>query len=137
MITVWPAIESLFLFSLTHICELFSGYTFEMEILIDLQVLRSPESENNIFSVWSVCMCACVCVCVCVCVSVCACVCAYVCYQHNSKTNCSKNIKFTILHLYHIQMLHEIFYKDRTKTPYTGTQNNSNNYDLRKEFSFI
>ena len=40
------------------------GQIFEMEILIDLQVLRSLESEKHIFSVWSVCMCVCVCLCV-------------------------------------------------------------------------
>ena len=49
--------------------------------------------------------------------SVCVCVylCVKVCYQHNSKTNYSRNIKFGILHLYHIQMLLESFQKDRTK----------------------
>ena len=41
------------------------GQTFEIEILMDLHVLRSPESENHIFSGWSMCTC--------------------VCYQHNSK----------------------------------------------------
>ena len=66
---------------------------------MDLHVLRSPESENHIFSVWSVCMC----------VSVCTCA----CYQQNSKTNYSRNIKFGILHLYYTQMLLETFHKDR------------------------
>ena len=28
------------------------GQTFEMEILMDLHVLRSPESENHIFNCW-------------------------------------------------------------------------------------
>ena len=32
--------------------ELFWGQIFEMEILMDLHVLRSPESENHIFSGW-------------------------------------------------------------------------------------
>ena len=50
---------------------LFLSQIFEVEILMDLHVVRSPESENHIFSVWSVCMCVCLCVCVCVCVSVC------------------------------------------------------------------
>ena len=88
------------------------GWNFEMQTLMDIHVLRSPESENHIFSVWSVCMC--VCLYVCMSVSLC------VCYQHNSKTKCSRNIKFGILHLYHIQMLLETFYKDRTKTLCTG-----------------
>ena len=33
---------------------------------MDLHVLRSPESENHIFSKWSVCMFVYVCVCICV-----------------------------------------------------------------------
>ena len=36
---------------------LYLGQIFEMEILMDLHVLRSPESENHIFSKWSVCLC--------------------------------------------------------------------------------
>ena len=39
---------------------------------MDLHVLNSPESENHIFSVWSLCVCLCD------------------CYQHNSKTNYSR-----------------------------------------------
>ena len=57
---------------------LFLSQIFEVEILMDLHVLRSPESENHIFSKWSVYMCLCVCLCV--------------CYQHNSKTSNSRNI---------------------------------------------
>ena len=110
--------ECFFIFFLLSKVEkvMFWGQIFEMEILMDLHVLRSPESEKHIFSVWSVCMCVCLCVCVCVCLSVCLCV----CYQHNSKTNYSRNIKFGILHLYHVQILLETFYKDRTKTLCTG-----------------
>ena len=37
---------------------------------MNLHVLRSPESENYIFSVWSVCMCVRMCVCMSVCASV-------------------------------------------------------------------
>ena len=47
----------------------------QMEILMDLQVVRSPEFENPIFSVW--------CVCMCVCMSLCVCLRAF--YKHNSK----------------------------------------------------
>ena len=55
----------MFLLSLTYSREfLFWGQIFEMEILNDLHVLRTPKSENHIFSVWSVCMCVCVCACV-------------------------------------------------------------------------
>ena len=91
---------------------LFQSQIFEIEILIDLHVLRSPKSESHIFSKWSVCKC--------VCLGVCVCVCLCVCYQYNSKTNYSRNIKFGIQHLYHIQMLLETFYNDRTKTLCTG-----------------
>ena len=44
---------------------LFLGQIFEMEILMDLHVMRTPESENHIFSVWSVCACVCASVCDC------------------------------------------------------------------------
>ena len=80
----------------------FLGQIFEVEILMELHVLRYPESEKHIFSVWSVCVCLCV------------------CYQHNSKTNYSRKIKFGILHLHHVQMLLETFCEYRTKTLCTG-----------------
>ena len=78
--------------------ELFLSQIFEMEVLMDLHVMKSLESENYIFNVWSVCM--------------------YVCMSAVSitqKTNHSRNIKFGILHLCNVQMLLETFYKDRTK----------------------
>ena len=43
---------------------LFLAQIFEVEILMDWYVLRFHESENHIFSAWSVCMCVCVCLCV-------------------------------------------------------------------------
>ena len=81
------------------------GQIFEVDILMDLNVLRLPETENHIFSGWSVYTCVCLCI----------------CYQHNLKTNNSKNFKFGIIHLYHTWMLLETFYKDRIKTLCTGT----------------
>ena len=36
--------------------ELFLSQIFEMEVLMDLHVMKSLESENYIFNVWSVCM---------------------------------------------------------------------------------
>ena len=36
---------------------LFVGQIFEIEILVDLHFLRTPESENHIFRGWSVCVC--------------------------------------------------------------------------------
>ena len=53
---------------------LFWGQIFEIEILMDLQILSSPESENHIFSGWFVYVCA--------------------CYEHSSKINSSKNLVF-------------------------------------------
>ena len=38
----------------------FLDQTFEMDILTDLHVLKSPESEKNIFNGWFVCMLVCV-----------------------------------------------------------------------------
>ena len=35
---------------------LFLGQILKMEILMDLHIMRSPESENHIFSVWSECV---------------------------------------------------------------------------------
>ena len=35
---------------------LFLSQIFEMEILIDLHVMRTPESENQILNVWSMCV---------------------------------------------------------------------------------
>ena len=49
----------------------FLGQIFEVEILMNLHILRSPESKNHIFSGWSVSVCSRACVCadsVCVCV---------------------------------------------------------------------
>ena len=80
------------------------GHIFGTDIFLGLHVLRYPESKNHIYNGWSLCVC----------------VCLSVCYQHNSKTNYSRNIKLGILHLYHVQMQLETFYKDRTKTLRTG-----------------
>ena len=67
------------------------GLNFEREILMGLHALRSFEIEKHIFSDWSVCD----------------------CYQHNSKANYSRNIRFGIQHFYHMLMLLETFHKDR------------------------
>ena len=45
-----------------------------MKILMHLHVMRDPEYESYIFSVWSLCVSVCACVCVCVCARVCVCV---------------------------------------------------------------
>ena len=77
-----------------------------------LHVLRSPESENNIFTV---CMC--------------------VCSKDNSKTNFSRKSKFDILHLYLSSMLLETFYENRTNCLYAGSHKIiRKNYGLWTEF---
>ena len=43
-----------------HYKHAFWGEISEIEAFMYLFVLRSPESENNIFSVWSVCVCVCI-----------------------------------------------------------------------------
>ena len=101
------------LISPTHVIVekvLFGDQIFEMGILMDLYFMRSLQSENHIFSVWSFSLCVCV------------------CYQHNSKTNNSRIIKFGILHLYHIYMLPKTLYKDRTKNLCTGAHTHTNIY---------
>ena len=35
----------------------FLGQILELEILMDLYVIRSPEYNEHIFIIWSVCMC--------------------------------------------------------------------------------
>ena len=83
--------------------QLFWSHIFEVEVLMDLHVLRCPESENHSFRGLSVRMDVCI------------------CYQHNSKANYRRIFKFGTLHLCHRYMLLEIFfYKDRTKTLCTG-----------------
>ena len=110
-----------FLLSLTHVIvekSLFFSQIFEMEILVDLHVVRASKSKNHIFSAWCVCICMCLCV----------------CYQHNTKTNYSRNIKFGILRLYYIQMPLETFYD---KNPvYRDTQKNFNTFRPVDEISY-
>ena len=62
---------------------LFLWSNFQNWVFMLLHILRPSESENRIFSGWSV-------------------VCVYVrlCYQHNSKTNYCRNSKFGFLHLH-------------------------------------
>ena len=96
---------------------LFWGQNFEMEILMDLHVMRTPDPKIT-FLVFGLSVC--------------------VCYQHNSKTNYNRNIKFGILHLYHIQMLLETFYEDLIKTLCTGTHKRIQiHYGLWTEFLVI
>ena len=55
-----PSVRNIVLISLTHVMVdkvLFWGQIFELEILMDSHFKKTPESENNIFSVWSVCLC--------------------------------------------------------------------------------
>ena len=59
------------------------------------------ESENHIFSGWSLSL------------SLSLYVYVYICYHHNSKINNSRNYKFGILHFYHTWMLSKTFYDDQ------------------------
>ena len=71
-----------FLFSLTHVMVekvLFLSQNFELEISMNLHVMKTPKSEKHIFGL-----------------RVCACLC--VCHQYNSKTNYSRNTKIGILY---------------------------------------
>ena len=100
-----------FLLSLTHVMVekvLFLGQIFGMEIFMHLHFLTYPESEIHIFSDWLVCL------------YVYQCVCLSACYQHNLKRNYRKNLMFGILHLHHIQMLLETFYRNWTKASVQG-----------------
>ena len=88
---------TLFLLRVIHVMvekELFSGQIFEMEVLINLHDMTTPESENHIFNVWFVCVCvSCVCFCVRAYVSV---------ISITQKQITAETPKFGILHLYHI-----------------------------------
>ena len=89
---------------------LFWSKFFEIETLIDLYFLRSPESENHIFSGCSFSLS----LCLSLSLSVRVCLCS--CYWHSSKTNNSSNSKFGMVHLYHMQMLLETFYENRANS---------------------
>ena len=82
---------------------------------MDLPVLRPPESENHIFNVWLVYVCVCVCASLCVCVYICVSLAGITQKQIAAETS-----NIGILHLYHMQMLLETFYKDQTKILCTG-----------------
>ena len=60
----WTPLKNLLLSLIIYRIEkvLFSGRFFEIEFSLDLHVLRSPESENHVFSGWSLCVCVCLCV---------------------------------------------------------------------------
>ena len=84
------AIHILMLFSYPYMAQkiLFLDQILETDFLMELHVLRSPESENHIFGYWSFCVCE-----------------RKIDFnQHNSKTNNSRMLKFSILNMYYIQM---------------------------------
>ena len=96
-----PFSHFLFTFSYPYMVEkvLFLGQIFEMGILMDLHAIRTSESDNYIFSAWFVCLC--------------------ICDQHNSKTICCRNIRYSILHLYRIQIDKNSTYRDAQKNSNT------------------
>ena len=67
-----------FFLTLTHV--IVEKLLFFDKILMDFHLMRYLDSEKHFFLAFGL----------------------YVCYQHYSKTNCSRNIKFGILHLYYI-----------------------------------
>ena len=66
---------------------LFLGLMFKIEILLNLYVSKSPESNNNIFRGWSL----------------------VVYYQYNSKTNNCRDTKISIIDLYHMEVQFGLF----------------------------
>ena len=135
-------VRRFFLLSLIYRIEkvLFSGQFFETEFSPDLHVFRSPESENHVFSNWSVC----VSVCLSVCLSVntitqkrkvversnlvCRMFIIGGCYpklfieigqfkeggaDHNSKTKRRRTLKFGMHNVYHRGMLLKNFHMDQ------------------------
>ena len=92
-----PQFNGHFFLSLAHATlekVLTLGQNFETKILIDVHVLRAPESKNHVFSSWSV---------------------------RAFKINNNKKCKFGILNLYHMEMLLETFYDNRSNSLCTGT----------------
>ena len=98
----------LFYFLLPTYCRerIVLGQIFEMEIFIGLLVFRCSETENHIFSDWSMNLC--------------------VCYQHNPKTNNRRNSKFSILNLHHLKMFLETFKEDVTNSLCAGPYKQKN-----------
>ena len=90
----------------------FLDQIYETDFLIDLHVLRPPESENHIFSSWSVGI-----MLVCWSLRACMYVCVYV-ISITRETNYSRNSKFGILHFYHMQT--QTFYEDQTNSLHIG-----------------
>ena len=97
-----------FLLSLTHVIVekiLFFGQIFEIEILVDLHVMRTSEYEKHICSIW------------------------FVCVSVISITQ-KQIIAGTLNLVFYICILHrcyfKLFYKDRIETVHRGTQKNSN-----------
>ena len=108
---------------MNYIIGLFSQVVFSLfisffQFFINSQKKLTKVSLNYLSYVSSFYVCLYVSVCVSLRVSVYVCLC--VCYQHKSKTNYSRNIKFSILHLYHSQKLLETVYEDRAKILCTG-----------------
>ena len=71
-------VSNIFTFFYLYMLEkvLFQGHIFELEISMDLHVLRPPLNPRIIFLAVGLCI---------------------VCYQHNSKANYDKNIMFGVL----------------------------------------
>ena len=100
---------------------LFLGRIFEIEILMDLHVMKTPESKNQIFSIWSVCMC----------VSV-----SVISITQKLVTAETSNLVFYICITYRCYL--KLFYEDRTKSLCTGAHKRIlMHYGLWTEFLVI
>ena len=96
------------IFTFFYVKVLCLGKIFEMAILLDLHSLRFSEFENRIFRCWSDnCLSD---------VWKTYAVRVFVRLLWSKLKNKLKNFKFGILHLCHLQILHDTFHKDRTKT---------------------
>ena len=81
-------------------------HIFEKGILLPLYVIRSLESVNCIFSIWSVCMCVCV---------------SVISITEKQITAEALNLVFYICIIHRCYLKLFFFYKDQTKTVCTGT----------------
>ena len=59
-LSFFPLIRELIFFTFSYPCNgrgsIIFVLIFKIEILMDLHVVKSPESENHIFNAWSVCV---------------------------------------------------------------------------------
>ena len=94
----------LFTFSYPYAIEkvVFSGPIFLSEFPLKLHILKSSESENQVFNDWSKNL-----------------------LQHNSQINNNRKLKFCVLNLYYREILLETFYSHLSYNKCMDKQKNS------------